>query len=364
MSMKSMRNWSLCAFLFFVCLSFFLTGCGGGRDPEDRAYIITMGVDQTEEGLQFFFAPAKTTENGGEVFSITADTLTGVVAQADSRSSREVYLGQLKTVVFGRALLEDAEKFAAVLEELERGMMVSEKVMVLGTSQTAADCVEAIAQADSSTGLFLWEFYKNTATEVGATRGVDLDMLLTEFSEQKGSAILPRMESKEGALSLSGGIALAEGAYAFALSDFQEQAHLLLLGEGKGAVLEGEWDTQTLPFEVRKNKVRYTFSQKSDGRVLCDVHLDVSGMLTASAGLPLMEEQTRESLENFFADIIKRNLENTITIVQQATTGDVFGIYARLCRQSPQLAEQTKDWRDLDIQVSCDVTLQDTGRIR
>ena len=189
-------------------------------------------------------------------------------------------------------------------------------------------------------------------------------MLLTEFSEQKGSAVLPRMESKEGALSLSGGIALAEGAYAFALSDLQEQAHLLLLGEGKGAVLEGEWDTQTLPFEVRKNKVRYTFSQKSDGRVLCDVHLDVSGMLTASAGLPLMEEQTRESLENFFADIIKRNLENTITIVQQATTGDVFGIYARLCRQSPQLAEQTKDWRDLDIQVSCDVTLQDTGRIR
>lgn len=358
-----MKKWSVCVCLLFLT-GCFLTGCGGGRDPEDRAYIITMGVDETEDGLQFSFAPAKTTENGGEVFSVTANTLTGAVAQADSRSSREVYLGQLKTVVFGRTLLENADKFAAVLEELERGVMVSEKVMVLGTSQTAADCVEAIAQADSSTGLFLWEFYKNTATEVGATRGVDLDILLTELREQRGSAILPRMESQEGALSLSGGIALADGAYAFALSGLQEQAHLLLLGEGKGAVLEGEWDKQTLPFEVQKNKVRYTFSQKADGGILCNVHLQVSGMLTASADLPLMEQKTRQSLENFFADIIKRNLENTITIVQQATTGDIFGIYARLCRQSPELAESIEDWRDLEIQVSCDVTLQDTGRIR
>ena len=76
-----------------------------------------------------------------------------------------------------------------MLEELERGNALSEKVMVLGTENAADACVDAIAQADSSTGLFLWDFYKNTAQEVAVTRGMDLDMLLTELGEQGGSTV-------------------------------------------------------------------------------------------------------------------------------------------------------------------------------
>ena len=78
-----------------------------------------------------------------------------------------------------------------MLEELERGNALSEKVMVLGTENAADACVNAIAEADSSTGLFLWDFYKNTAQEVAVTRGMDLDMLLTELGEQGGSTVLP-----------------------------------------------------------------------------------------------------------------------------------------------------------------------------
>ena len=85
-------------FALIALLPLLLTGCWDGRDPEDRAYVITMGIDKGEDGLLVTFAPAKTTEgNAQSVYPVTADTLTAAVADADSRSSREVYLGQLRT---------------------------------------------------------------------------------------------------------------------------------------------------------------------------------------------------------------------------------------------------------------------------
>lgn len=351
-------------FALIALLPLVLAGCWDGKDPEDRAYVITMGIDRQEDGLLVTFAPAKTREgNARSVYQVTADTLTAAVADADSRSSREVYLGQMRTVVFGKSLLEDGAAFGAVLEELERGNALSEKVMVLGTEHTADACVDAIAEADSSTGLFLWDFYKNTAQEVAVTRGMDLDMLLTELGEQGGSTVLPRIEKTEEGLSLGGGIALAEGAYAFSLPAAEEQAHLLLLGEGSGAVIEGNWNGRVLPLEIRKEQVSFDFAQGAEG-LSCQAKVKVSGALIGSGGQSLLEGKTRRELENFFGDIIKTDLENTIKRAQKMTAGDVFGLWAACGRQVPDVAKEGMNWQDLRVSVDCEVKLQDTGRIR
>ena len=64
-------------FALIALLPLFLTGCWDGRDPEDRAYVITMGIDKGEDGLLVTFAPAKTTEgNAQSVYRVNGDTLT------------------------------------------------------------------------------------------------------------------------------------------------------------------------------------------------------------------------------------------------------------------------------------------------
>ena len=67
-------------FALIALLPLFLTGCWDGRDPEDRAYVITMGIDKGEDGLLVTFAPAKTTEgNAQSVYRVNGDTLTAAV---------------------------------------------------------------------------------------------------------------------------------------------------------------------------------------------------------------------------------------------------------------------------------------------
>lgn len=349
--------------LLLLLLPFCLAGCWDGKDPEDRSYIITLGVDRTEDGMLFTFAPAKTTDAETKVYSMQANTLAKAVAQADSHSSREVYLGQLKTVVFGKSLLEDQAAFASITEELLRGTAVSEKVMILATEEDAESCVNAIAEVDNSTGLFLWDFYKNTANEVAVTRAVDLDTMQTDLQMQKGSLILPRMTVTKEGISLGGGIALHNGAYLFPLSDDMEQYALLLLGEGAGAVIEGKYGETAIPFEIRENKISYDYTEQ-DGNITCHVLVKLMGGITVSNGKTMLEEKNRTEVQNLFANIIKINLENTIKTVQQKTDGDVFGLWARLQRACPKLYDANKSWQDMDISVKCQVILEDTGRIR
>lgn len=318
-----------------LAASFLLTGCWDRKDPEDRAFIITIGADAADAGYRFTFAPAGTDGEETEPYDIEAATLADAVAQADCRGSRKTDLGQMKTVLLGRSLLEDGEKTSALLRELEWDQTVSQKVMLLATDGTAAACVDAAMQEDSETGLFLWDFYKNTAREVAVTRALDLDTLLTERQERDGAVVLPRITAEDGKLRLGGGAALAPEGLTF-LDDKQERAYLFLLGEAEGALIEGEYQGETLPLRISKSRVSYAFAPLGDS-ILCTVTLPVEGTLQADD--VFLSDESREELENLFEGIIKQEIENTIGIAKKEGRSDIFGITPRLLRQEPSLAE-------------------------
>lgn len=70
------KKWLLLAIL----PSFFLTGCWDKKDPEDRAFIITLGADRTKEGFRFSFAPANIETGEAMVYQAESKTLAGAVA--------------------------------------------------------------------------------------------------------------------------------------------------------------------------------------------------------------------------------------------------------------------------------------------
>lgn len=238
--------------LLALAVPFFLTGCWDKKDPEDRAFIITLGVDAAENGCHFTFAPANIETGEAEIYAAESETLSGAVAQVDTYTSRKTDLGQLKTVILGEGLLRDSARLDALLGELERSQVVSEKVMLLAADSAAA-CVEKAMKEDSKTGLFLWDFYKNTAEEVAVTKGIDLDTFLTERTERGGSGVLPRIRAEGERLRLGGGMAVsARGASI--LNEEEERGYLFLLGDAEGAVLEGRYKAAVLPLAVTKQR--------------------------------------------------------------------------------------------------------------
>lgn len=343
--------------------SFFLTGCWDKKDPEDRAFIITLGADSTAAGCSFTFAPANIETGEAETYAAESETLAGAVAQVDTHTSRKTDLGQLKTVILGKELLEDGAKLDALLRELERSQTVSEKVMLLAADGSAAECVEAAMAEDSKTGLFLWDFYKNTASEVAVTKGMDLDTFLTERQEQGGCGVIPRITAKDGKLQLGGGMAVTP-TKVYPLDHTEERGYLFLLGEAEGALLEGSYRGEVIPVRIGKSHVFYDFSLVGDS-ILCTVTLPLEGTLQGGRGNFLLDESDKE-LEEIFEAIIKEEVEHTLKIAMAAEE-DLFGILPRLQRAMPQLAEEYSRevlWDAVVFEIYPDLEWKDMGRKR
>ena len=55
--------------LLSLLLPLFFTGCWDKKDPEDRAFILTLGVDDAASGCRFTFAPANTGEGETKTYT-------------------------------------------------------------------------------------------------------------------------------------------------------------------------------------------------------------------------------------------------------------------------------------------------------
>ncbi len=345
--------------LLGLLLPFFLTGCWDQKDPEDREYIITLGIDRAETGSRFSFAQANPPdEDAPEPYTVESATLLGAVAQVDCSSSRQTDLGQLKTIIFSRDVLE-GEDFSQLLTELERSRTVSDKVMLLATEDRAENCVCAALQEDSNTGLFLWDFYKNTAHQVAVTKAMDLDTFLTEWQERGSCAVLPRISVEGDKLRLGGGIAIGSGGV-YPLEDREERGYLFLLGEAEGAILETEFEGATIPLEINRCKVRYAFSEGTDGRILCRISLPLEGGLLDGGGLSLSAAQKKELAAHFSA-LVQEEIRHTLEIAVR-TGEDLYGILPRLRQSAPALAQgrsRAELWAAMEFEIEPELKLRD-----
>ena len=235
--------------------------------------------------------------------------------------------------------------------------------MLLAADASAAACVEKAMAEDSKTGLFLWDFYKNTAEEVAVTKGIDLDTFLTERAERGGNGVIPRIRVEEEKLQLGGGMAVSAKGVSV-LEEEEERGYLFLLGDAEGAVLEGEYAGETLPLSVTKTKANYDFQAAGD-KIFCTVTLPIEGSLQGGKGALLSAEEKTE-LEEIFSAIIKEEVEHTIkTALSEGA--DYFGFLPRTERALPQMAEQyTREqlWARMAFRILPAVQITDMGRKR
>jgi len=348
--------------LITVLPLFITTGCWDKRDPEDREYMITMGVDKEEAGYTISFAPAKTEDREPEKMVCRGKTLADAIAFNDSRNSRKTELGQLKMIVFGKSILEDKIMLKSLLEELKRSQDISKKVTVLGTEATAEACIDAMLKQDDGTGLYLWEFFKNTAKEVGVTKGLDMDTFFTELKERKGSCVLPRIKPEEKGLYLGGGVALSDTKLLTFLDDKEEQGYLLLLGEAEGAVLDAQSDGKIIPLRIARSHVKYDFNIQQNGTTTCNIHLRLYGELLGNTNTDAFSEEGSKKMEKLFNEIIKSEVEKTLEVGKEYNTSEFLGLAVRLRRENPQYSGAF--WKDVTITIEPEMKIRDTGRIR
>lgn len=367
-----MKNYLNIAVIGIIC--FLLTGCWDKVEMEDRSYVITLGIDKYEEGessqvdgvsnnryalslgtaeLSEISEQNKGSENDEKkAVQIAGESIASAIKAADMFSSRQIYMGQLKTVIFGEEILKDKEAFKEALEALERNQEISTKTILLSTEGKAVDCVNAILGENASSGLFIWDFYKNSAENVATTGRLDLENALVDL-RGSGNTIIPRIEVENKKIKLGGGSIISNYTLQGHLKDLEERGYLWLRGRAEGAVVDAIADNKVIPMWVLNNKCKYSFREEN-GKVICTISVEVKGSIEGSSTgtESLLNENHIDELAKIFEKTIQSEVENVIELMQSQYDADGIQLIDEMKKRANKLYKaQNKSDKELFEQM-------------
>lgn len=378
-------------FLFSLCVV-LLTGCWDKVEIDDRNYVITMGIDKyeknpdavEEEGENRFtisVGMAELEKTGGGVADkeekddkkgvklVSGNTLASAMKLSDLYSSRQTYYGQMKAVIFGEEILKDRKLFMEALDTLERDQEINMKIIILAAKGKASDCVSAVSGDNQSTGLFLWEFYKNNSKEVAVTKKLDFETLLVSL-RSNGDAVMPLVGTKEKKIDLGGSALLKDYTLIGYLDEHQERGVLFMEGDGEGAVLNQKYEDVPVPLRIVKNTSKVTFEGLNEN-IICNVDIYVTGNVegyTVENGTIFKNDKIKE-IEAVFESAIQKEAEESIWMLQKVYKVDAMDFSGELRKKGYSIYKKHSGgneaiFRNMKVKINANVDISGIGMIK
>lgn len=383
--------------LIFVLSIIFFTGCWDKVEMDDRNYVITLGVDkfstgektekldndETEKRFSLSLGVAdiqnKNKNSGNEaqekeekkntVEILSGASIPSTMSLADMYNSKKVYYGQLKTVVFGEELLKDSELFKETLDALERNHEINMKIIVLAAKDKASDNLEVILNTNSSSGMFIWDFYKNSANDIAVTKKMDLENLLINL-RRSGNAIIPVINHEDDKIRLGGSAVIKDYELCGYLTDMEERGNLWVYGLADGALVDCKLNESYIPVAILKNSSKLKFSEE-EGRLVCRINVYAEGSVEANrvGDENLFDSQTLEDIQFSAENIINEEIANTIKITQSVYNADVMNLMEELKKWNYKLYLKYSDnleesFMNMKIVPKAEVKIKSIGVIK
>lgn len=198
-----MKNKWLEVFLVTVGLTYCLLGCQNKVDIEDRDYVMSLGIEHTEEGkkYQFLYETAdltKTSDEGGgrqqgKVQSVAALSLEEAEIKQQKTDDKRIDYGHLKAILLKESLWNE-ENVDKIAEELEQKREIAGTTLVFLTKESPDRYGKIAKEKGSSLGEYLERMMANH----GETEEYTLADLLREWREDSlWSTAGENMDSKK-----------------------------------------------------------------------------------------------------------------------------------------------------------------------
>jgi spore germination protein KC len=353
--------------LLFLLLAGLLTGCWDNREPRRRAFVLGLGVDPDEEREGHLRVTAQLPVpfamkgGGGEAkpakehfwVSGSGPTLTEALTRIQDRLSREMFLGQARSVVLSSRL--QADQLQLVIDELRRNPNIEETMYLVMADGRAADLMETPTPQERLPAL-----YFNTVFEAVKRLTVSAPVQLWEFwrvlKTPGWEPVLPVARAAGlNEISLTGTAVFRGPELQGFLNRQESQGLFWLLGRTVAGTLTAELPEGT--FEVRSLRIGRTVSHRFEqGRPVFTIRLRVSGEVAAATAHPVDLARLRE-LEAAAAGDVLRQAEMAMRRMQQDFRSDILGLGRRLHYQEPAYFDAVR-WEEVFPGVRVEVEVE------
>ncbi|SDK86311.1 Ger(x)C family spore germination protein [Natronincola ferrireducens] len=376
--------------LMVLAIAIVLTGCWDAIEIDKRGYVMVLGVDkyeapspQEEEEVMAEAprVPKDTPRNrysftyvlpnlsfingeGGDaniVYSTVGESLYGATRILSTRINRQVFFGHMKVVVIDEKVARDAHMFQETLDAIERDPLISRRVHIAITPNTAKEVLGIEPQINPMTGDFLKDLFLNKDRSPRSGGGVIGDIF--EELRRWGNIVIPRIVPGEEDIKVAGSAVFKDYQMVGWLGEVETRALEILRGTARpgGLTVRYQNDTEYIvPVDLIYLSSITELDDTSD-KIKIKKEIRTEGNIQQFAFLTendLLESQIITEIEALVSEKLEKELKDTIEKLQKEFEVDVLGIDDYISKYYPKFwAEVEEDWQEIfpNIEIEVDV---------
>src|SRR5690554_2712603 len=383
----------------FCLLSIFFTGCWDNREPEWLARSMLLAFDLDEENMYeatvvlanpIFQAGGQSGNGGGGgtklpfwVHSARGRTPFEAVLNLSQATSRMTLLAHTQVLLFSEKLAREGIWPVLELFQRNRELRLTIQTAVVDGDLNELLRAECPLEFLPSTGID--RLLRITGIERSIIPDSQLLKKLIEYTRPGEEMTLPRLKvlsqeketgqdtQSENQQSPPGPPAEAIGAAVFRgekmagwMDGHETRGQNWIINTmHRGPIvvdLPEEEGLVTIEITKMQSKIE---PQKRDGGIMITVEIKAEGRLqdlvTPPGNTPRLEQEFIQSLENRFAEIIRRDCKRSLTRAKELEA-DIFGFGNTVYRKYPRLWEDelARRWKDIFLDLTVEFLVEAT----
>lgn len=391
-----------------------LTGCWDAIEVDDRAYVMSLGVDKYE-------APSgeERSQEDGEGNKISADipeenprnryaytylipNVEFLIGESDranilynsvgenlyavsriltTRLNKQLFFGHMKVIVIGEDVARDPQLLRETLDVIERDQFISRRINIAIAPGKARDVLEVEPSANPMTGQFIAELFQNKDRSPRSGSG-EIGEVLENF-HRWGNAVIPRVIPGEEDIKVAGSAVFKNYQLQGWLGEVETRALEIMrgtarpgglsvkYGEDESVVERHGTDYHIVPIDLIYISRKF-YLNEDENNISITIEVKTEGEIEQFYLNPehdLLEPERIREIEDKICIKICNELEATIEKLQKEFETDVIGVDYYLSRFHPKLWEEVKeDWGEIfptiDISVKVETKIRRIGLTR
>jgi len=358
------KKWSL---ISIVISLIFVTGCWKGRELNELAIAVALGIDKVGNQYKVSVQVVEPTEVAGKkggtktpvtTYQITANTIFEAIRKMTTVSPRKIYPSHLRIVVLGESLAK--EGIGQALDLLSRDEEIrTDFFIVVSKHTTAEETLKILTKLETIPAVSLFSTLQTSEKQWAPTTTVTLDELITTLVSEGRDPVLTGLvvlgdeqvgqDKKNMEKVLTPAILQYSGLAVFKkdkligwLNEIESKAYNYINDEIKSTVgFVACPQGGKITFEVIRSKTKVKGSVKNgQPRIDIEVRLEIN-IGEVQCSIDLLETKNIADVERLANSKVEGFIDAAVKKVQKKYKVDIFGFGDVIHRSNP------KEWRKL-----------------
>ena len=383
-----------------ICLllivSLFLSGCWSKRELNELAIVSALGIDKVDDEFEVtvqIVVPGEIsskapTSGRSPVITHNAKgkTIFEAIRKMTTLSTRKIYFAHTQVVIIGDELAKEGINDALDLISRDHEFR-NDFNIIIAHEATAKEVLNVLTPVEKVPANKIINSLRTSEKAWGSTISINIDELVSTLSSHEKSPIIPAIEiqgdaplgmGKENVDKVKTPVILKYAG----LAVFKEDQNIGLLTDEESKSVSFLSDKikstieiiacpkgGTLATEITKSKTKIK-GKFEKGTPKINVHIDVEQNVgEVECTINLTSQKSIDYVNKKTEELIKKQIEKSISTIQQTYRSDILGFGEELHRADPKEWKKIKnDWpttfQDLAVNVEVKVKTKGLGTMQ